>query len=323
MEYCVYTRSFYEDAYLPYFIKHYINLGFNKIIILKSDNILYNLPKEYVNIVEIHYTENLGDNLLPKYQHLIKNYDWVLSIDCDELLILNNTYKNIDDFVKKKLIHDKLINVFYFRWGMIEKYDVENNNNFTYILQKYKIFKNPHIKSMFKTKDLICIYSSHMANLANLHIYFENNIYNINDPIHPLTEKSYEEHILIHLHTRSIHNIIIKAFTTVFHGKEMKDKKHFIEFINNFDVNSNENLLQLFRDYIGSKADIPYGHKNGGELIVCNYDVSKYNYDIVDSVEDKNQINKFLNKNDIKETNYLKFVTLLSLQIIKDKTFIK
>lgn len=34
-------------------------------------------------------------------------------------------------------------------------------------------------------------------------------------------------------------------------------------------------------------------------------------------------MNKFLNENDIKETNYLKFVTLLSLQIIKDKTFIK
>ena len=61
------------------------------------------------------------------------NNDWVLSVDSDELLILNNTYKNIDDFVKEKLINDKLINAFYFRWGMIEKCDIENNNNFTYI----------------------------------------------------------------------------------------------------------------------------------------------------------------------------------------------
>jgi hypothetical protein len=323
MKYCVYTRSFHEDEYLHYFIQHYINLGFNKIIILKSDNIIYNLPKKYINIVEIHYTKNLGNDLLPKFQHLITNYDWVLSIDGDELLILNNTYKNIDEFVKQKLIQDKLINVFYFRWGMIEKYDVENNNNLTDILQKYKIFKNPHIKSMFKPKDLIEIYHPHMAKLKNMHIYFENNIYNINNPKHPLTEKSYEEHTLIHLHTRSIHNLLIKSFNTVLGKKVIKYKTGFIKFINNFDVNSNENILQLFFDYIGAKASIPYGHKKENELILCNYDFSKYNYDIVDSVETKNQISIFLNKNNIKTDNYFNFVNLLSSQIIKDKTFIK
>ena len=73
MNYCVFTRFFYEDTYLDYFIQHYINLGFNKIIILKPDNVIYNLPCEYLNIVEIHYVENLGDNLLSHYQHLINS----------------------------------------------------------------------------------------------------------------------------------------------------------------------------------------------------------------------------------------------------------
>lgn len=323
MKYCVYTRSFHEDAYLHYFIQHYINLGFRKIIILKSDNIIYNLPSEYLDIVEIHYTENIGNYLLLKYQYLIKTYDWVLSIDCDEFLILNNTYKNIDDFVKTKLNKNKLINAFYFRWGMIEKYDIVNNNNFTDILQKYKLFKNHHIKVMFKTKDLIKIYHPHMAKLKNMHIYFENKIYNNNDIIHPLTEKSYKEHILVHVHTRSIHNIMIKSFNTVLNGKVIKDKKQFINFINNFDVNSNEDILQLFIDYIGAKAQLPYTHSREEELILCNYDFSKYNYDIIDYVENKKQIITLLNKNNINETNYLKFVNILSSHIINDKTFIK
>jgi hypothetical protein len=326
MNYCVFTRFFYEDTYLDYFIQHYINLGFNKIIILKPDNIIYNLPYEYLNIVEIHYVENLGDNLLSDYQHLINsNNDWVLSVDSDELLILNNTYKNIDDFVKEKLINDKLINAFYFRWGMIEKVDIENNNNFTYILQNYKIFKNSHIKTMFKLKDLIGIYQfqSHVVNLKNLHIYFENNIYNRNFGQLTITENSYKEHILIHLHTRSINNLIVKSFNTVFDGKQINNKNNFIEIINNFDLNSTENILQLFINNIGAKAQLPYTHNKEEELILCNYDISKYNYDIVDSIKDKNEIINFLNKNKIEENNYFYFVNLLSFQIINDKTFIK
>ena len=47
MKCCVYTRSFAERPYMDFFIEHYIHLGFDKIIILKSDKMEYKYPIEY------------------------------------------------------------------------------------------------------------------------------------------------------------------------------------------------------------------------------------------------------------------------------------
>ena len=39
MKCCVYTRTFYESPYINFFIEHYLKLGFDKIFILKTDNL--------------------------------------------------------------------------------------------------------------------------------------------------------------------------------------------------------------------------------------------------------------------------------------------
>ena len=324
MKFCVYTRSFLEDEYLSCFINHYIKLGFDKIIILKSDGIIYNLPENYSTIVEIHYVENRGNLLLPQYDYLIKNCDcdWVLVIDIDELLLLNNSYKNINDYVEQKTINNK-INAFYFRWGMIEKFDITNNNNFNYILNNYKIFQNPHIKTMFKKIDFISIWHPHYTNLNNLHIYFENNILNQNDALHEINNNSYKENILIHLHTRSIHNLIIKAFNTHFIEKTISNKNQFIHFINELDSNLNDNdILNKFIEYIGMKSKLPYYHISSGLVDTSNYDIVKYNYDIVDSNIEKKSVLNFLHINNIDESKYVYFINKLSSKIINDRTFI-
>ena len=74
---CVYTRVFYEFPYLNFFLEHYISLGFQKIILLKADNIKLNIEK-YKDYVEIFEVENLENRLLPICTNRIdKNYDWV------------------------------------------------------------------------------------------------------------------------------------------------------------------------------------------------------------------------------------------------------
>lgn len=324
MKYCVYTRSFFENIYLTYFIKHYINLGFDKIIIIHSGGSKYDLSEEYAHLVDIHYVGNLGDGLLPTYDYLIKNtdFDWVLSVDIDELLLLNENYNNINDYVQEKLILNNNINAFYFRWGMIEKCDIDDNNNFSYILSKYKIFSNPHIKTMFKKNDLITVNHAHFAILNNLTIYFENNIVHDNNPFPSTNENSYKEHILIHLHTRSLHNLVLKSLNTIFDNKRCQRRIDFIEFINNLDPNlSDDTVMSDFLEYIGLKASLPFAHGKSElvQSLPCN--ISKYDYEITDSNLNVDILN-CLKINNINENNYLRFIGKLSEVIINNKTFI-
>jgi hypothetical protein len=325
MKFCVYTRSFLEDQYLSYFIQHYINLGFDKIIILKSDGIIYNLPENYSSIVEIHYVENKANILLPQYDYLIKkcDCDWCLVIDIDELLILNKSYNNINQYVEEKIKNDELINAFYFRWGMIEKYDIDKNNNFNYILNKYKIFQNQHIKTMFKKKDLIVVAHPHYTELKNLHIYFENNILNQNMPMHVINKNSYKENILIHLHTKSIHNLIIKSVNTKLQKKGITNKNEFINLINTFDSNVNDNdIFNQFAEYIGLKAKLPYSHISSSLIDTSNYDIIKYNYDISDSNMEEINVLNFLHINNIDENKYFNFINKINSKITNDRSFI-
>lgn len=324
MKYCVYTRSFFENPYLSNFIQHYLNLGFDKIIVLHSGGAKYHVPENYLDYVEIHYVSNYGDRILPYYDYLIKNreFDWALSVDIDELLLLNEKYKNINDYVEEKIRTNDKINAFYFRWGMIEKCDIETNNNFSYILKNYKIFSNPHIKTMFKLCDLTSVSHPHTADLNNLTIFFENNIINYNQPIIPLSVDSYKEHVLIHLHTRSLHNLIFKSLNTIFYGKNIKLKNEFIEFINIPQQKlSNDTILDIYLKYIGRKAELPFEHINDNLVNMAEYNTSKYNYDIIDSNDNIDFLN-CLNNNNITSKNYFDFINCLNEKLINDKTFI-
>jgi len=333
MKYCIYSRSFFENDYLSYFIKHYINLGFDKIIILHSGGSKYNLSNVYSNIVDIHYVKNSGNKLLFEYDYLVKvgDFDWVLSIDIDELLLLNKKYKNINEYVEEKLLLDNNINSFYFRWGMIEKYDIENNYNFSHILKKYKIFSNLHIKTMFKKENLKRNISEnpHIVNLTNLTIYFENKIIKDNNIIiHSIDKNSYKEHILIHLHTRNLDNLVLKSFLTQLDRKKMKYVNEFVEFINNLDDKkisiSNDVILNNFLKYVGLKAILPFEHSKG-KLIMFEYDeydILKYNYEIMNSSENIDMLECCLKEHniDLEKYNYLR--CYLSDKFINEKKFI-
>ena len=95
----IYVRCFYESFYLDWFIEYYLNLGFDYIIILKADNINYDVPKNFKKVY-IRNVENIGNKLYDKYLNIIRyaKPDWVLMIDIDEILILES---NIKTFLKE------------------------------------------------------------------------------------------------------------------------------------------------------------------------------------------------------------------------------
>lgn len=98
----VITRAFYEDAYLDFFIKYYVALGFDNIVILKADTDKFpdykppNLDDLLVATgstarIEIVPVINEGNNILKTHYSYYsdKSYDWILNIDADEFLVID------------------------------------------------------------------------------------------------------------------------------------------------------------------------------------------------------------------------------------------
>ena len=316
---CIYTRDFLESPYLNFFIEHYIKLGFDKIFILKTDD--YNYDLKYKSQVEIHKVENLGNIILQKYDYLIKNsgFDWVLSVDIDEILVLHKKYNNnIKSYIFEKINENNTINSFYFRWGMIEKYD-NNTIKAVNILNVYNVFQNTHIKSMVKISLIKNIdHNPHIIILnEKLNIYFENNILNKNKShAHPITDDSYQESILIHLHTRSVNNIIIKSLNTKLGKKNINSSgnfKNFIELIDNYKSCKNKSsILQEFKTSIGLKARLPFHHTKKCPIIqdsiLNNYTIDKYDNPIIDIDTENNILKKILIMNNIDYNKYIEFI---------------
>jgi len=320
MKLCVCVRSFLENPYLDFFIEYYILLGFDKILILKSDTEPYSCNPKYEKYVNIINVNNSGNRILQENIHYIQNTgcDWTFFPDVDEVLILHKQYKNIREFTERKVREYPDINMFYFRWGVIEKYDIEANNSFNDIVNDYNIFACRFIKSMVRTSCIKLLHDPHSCKInKNSIIYLEGSIINNNVSVHDIKEHSYnKDAVLIHIHTRSIHNIIIKSLYTVLNSKHILSLSDFINYINNFT--EDKNIVLSFKTMIGQKAKLPFHHSSHEHI--SNIDIT--NYQILDCVnrvinveKEKELVLSILSKNNIDEEKYYIFVNALNKEI--------
>lgn len=311
----VITRSYMEDCYLNCFIHHYISLNFTKIIILKSDNSNFNLLPQYKNKTEIHYVKNEGNLIYDNNKNIYKNLNgWLLFIDVDEFLILNEKYhNNIQNFVNNL---QKNINCILFRWLMIEKYNNNTNGiNIKNIIKNYHKHKNSHVKSMVKSNVLLNMKSPHVPSInTQPFVYFENNIINNLNPKQTLSNNSYKDCYLIHIHTRSITNIITKSlnsYNNMCSSKIIKNKHNFINFINKKLYLSSNNILNDFKNLIGCKATLPFSHSNNNKIEVI---FSKINHDslLIDIKNENEMLKKYCIGNNLNYDNLNEFMKKLN-----------
>jgi len=313
MRCALYVRCFYESFYLDWFIEYYLNLDFDYIVILKADNIKYIVPEKLKKKVYIRNVENVGNALYQKYLNIIKiiNPDWVFMIDIDEILILENN--NIKKFIKNKLKIDSNINCFYFQWLMMERYD-NQNLNLKDSYDKYKLFNNCNYKSLALLKNINGIKNPHSFKLNNYKIEKDNIIYNYNiDHTNNNSENESYKNYLLHIHTRSLNNLVLKSLITILNNKHIKDKNSFKEFVNKFCCNNN-NILENFKNSIGKKATLPYSHSNG-KIININKNHPLFNKKIVNYDDEKKVLHKLLKKNNINIEKYELMIQKLEKEI--------
>lgn len=306
----VYVRAFYESPYLDAFIEHYCNLGFGKIIILKCDNIEFEVKHLYKEYVCIYNVQNRGNENLKKYSYLITetSYDWVLCVDVDEFLLFNNKYKCVQDFITDKLSENNNINGFHFRWGIIEKYDnIKKDYTLKDIVESYNIFSNVHIKSMTKISDLCCVEHPHCNKYKkNIQIYFDNKILCKNIPMHDIMDNSYCESLLIHIHTRSINNMVIKSLVTMLLNKHIKKEKEFEDEINTSD--DKNILIENFKNILGPKAQLPFTHAKFKTIRLENMNLQSSCYPIINLKEEKNVLYHILETKKIAPEKYYGYI---------------
>lgn len=105
-KYIVFACAKNEDPYIKEWVEHYLNLGFDKIIIADNNDSpesLYHILSEYIlsGTVQIFECNGLSGFQLYLYNMFLKtgNYKWCAYFDCDEFLELT-IHKNIKEFLE-------------------------------------------------------------------------------------------------------------------------------------------------------------------------------------------------------------------------------
>ena len=139
----VITRAFYEDAYLAFFIKWYLDLGFQQVLVLKTDGreLIESVRAEIEPFIDsgqviIRMVPNSGNATLNANYHEFRDlaWDWVLNVDCDEFLVIdrvkfpggiNDLITGIEGWISenKLLSSPDLLQQIAFRWLCINKLD--------------------------------------------------------------------------------------------------------------------------------------------------------------------------------------------------------
>lgn len=315
MKFCVYVRMYNDEPFIDFFIEYYFKLGFDKIFILNSSNNGYTNLNKHVIICKVSNDQPL--KLLPNYIHLVESCsfcNWVLAVDTDEFLILNNKYNTIKDFVKDKLKMNSNINVFQFRWLMIEKIDNEVCN-LKDIIKNYKKYSNHHIKSMTKISDMKSLTDHQPILKKKAVVFLENKCINKLSPNeHVITPNSYTESALIHLHTRSMDDLMLKTLMGKFYGKEIKSLKTFKHII------YNPVFLNTFKKTIGLKASLPFTHTNNFSNNTANISIDTFNIpniqiDFVKKSFADSLLRNALNKHNINNNQYRIYIEQLIKKI--------
>jgi len=324
MKCCLYTRFFNEDPYIDYVIEHYIKLGFCKIIILKTDNVQYQVNSKYASFVDIHYVINRGDISLHVNENLLRTSqcDWALIADSDELLVLNKKYSCIQDFIKEKEEKHPQVNGFYFRWAMLDKFDNNNTISFSNLVSNYKVHTNEHIKTMVRIKKFEKVRNSHVSYTKPHNMYIDGNITHCIKPHQSINKNMYNEAYLIHLHTRSVNNIIMKSLNTRFYSKGIVKRDNFISLINTFDKDVDpKKLFNQFEECIGMKVTLPLQNKNMPLLNINNLLLFDDTVNVIDEEMETKLVYKELHKLNIDISKYELFVKIITSYLNDNKMF--
>ncbi len=241
--FAILTSVLHEHAYINAFLSHYRNLGFDAFYLLCDkfqpsyepfiDSELRPLVRLIPMDYSIHHLSKISFDALQiqQYRRAIRNYireEWILLCDVDEFLYL--PCGNIQEFMKPLPTDVSQVS---FPWMMTDSLGEDYIHLFDHLREK-KWYINPHVKSIFRKSSIVSkagalVLSTHCA-MVNGRTSLQNGF------LPPLQFKAihpnrfhpdfYQKHAcMIHFHTRSFKNNIIKILTNKYAGKSDSSQK--------------------------------------------------------------------------------------------------
>ena len=267
-----------EDEYIVEWIEHYLNLGFDKIIICdNNDN--ENMPlllSAYIKrgVVELFNCRGFGSFQVQFYSMFCTegNYKWCAYFDCDEFLELG-AYSNIKDYLATK--EDEIC--VSFNWlmygsdGQHTKTPGRIQDRFKYPISPISLFtENCFIKSIVRGGDTFkngCWFNG--SHIPMTEPMFQHNVggyFHTNSTSHMYLSPRYKEGYLKHYYTKTFEEWAKKA------GRGWPDGTDTLKMKNYFICQNWANFpIEQMR--MGLFSDSSIYDSDGYTNLLNNYDI--------------------------------------------------
>lgn len=294
----VISRAFYEDAYLDFFIQYYLALGFDSIVILKSDGILFPLDKYPADRVQCIQVANDGNNILRNHKkyYLDPAFDWILNVDADEFLVIDiEKFHNIQTYLEDittRLDPDQIM----FWWVCINKLTcwlpdrqepvmLTDYINGDYSLDFYKYVKCMARPTRVNQRTVTCHYYHPLNKIDQDTKPFVNILdgkptkIRTSLPANPLPNNTFCDGFILHLNSRSLTNGLIKSLVTKLHEtKRFKNLDGFCQFVKTIPDTEDkitDSHRCILAKHMDGKFENPlqikeYGKANSGKIDLAN-----------------------------------------------------
>ena len=168
-----------DEKHIREWVVHHLLLGFHNIVIFDHKSkipIKGNLEKMSKRITVIN-ASNINDNVKIRLMNVAtliskqNKFDWMIYLDADEFIILNNPYNNISQLLTmyEPRAHSLAINWVMFGSNFLKK-DPDGLILENYVRCNETI--NSHVKSFVKPKEVTRATNPHYYNIKNKNRYF-------------------------------------------------------------------------------------------------------------------------------------------------------
>lgn len=250
------VRFFNEHIYAEHFIRYYLGLGFDRIHILyQSGQTPISITNDKVSLIRHNHP---GNEVFHHMTSLVATTaDWILMCDADEYLYIRE-YKNIKAFLK---MIPADIDQLFFQWAMIENYTYMTGKSDLFdILTTHKLYQNSHIKSMIRLELFKKgHFTAHLCSKGVQNYLWDRGVECI--PRHEPAVENYTSTtypFLIHFHTRSLQNTMIKGITTFINNTKKMD----LDALN--AILTEPNLDIALKPFV--KLRLPFCHAHGSVI---------------------------------------------------------
>ena len=157
-----------DEKHIKEWVAHHLNLGFDYIHIFDHKSLEpikdQFKPNVKLNIERIDTNGNIKNSCIKKAVTLAKTYDWMMYLDADEFLVLNN-HTSIHDFILSYSdINQILLNWVFFGSNFLS---TEPSGMMLENYIRCHAGINKHVKSLVRPNTVIDIYNAHVYKAKN------------------------------------------------------------------------------------------------------------------------------------------------------------